>query len=56
MFHNRNIAPALSTCTVMGYSTTTTINNKIAWTNSISQHNSVIAEYSASVIDSVTVF
>ena len=46
----------LSTCTVMRYSTTIPTNNKIAWTNSISQHNSVIAEYLDSITDSVTVF
>ena len=41
---------------VMGYSTTTPVNSKIVRTNSISQHTSVIAEYSASVTNSVTVF
>ena len=37
----------------MGYSTTTPINNKTAHTNSILQHTYVVAEYSASVTDSV---
>ena len=50
-----NIAPKLSMCMVMGYSTTTPINNKISWGNSISQRTSVIDEYSASVTDSGTV-
>ena len=44
-----NIAPTFSTCMVMGYSTTSPIKNKIAQTNSILQHTSVIAEYSASI-------
>ena len=43
-------------CMVMGYSKKTPINNKISRTYSILQHTSVISEYSASVIDSVTVF
>ena len=51
-----NIAPKLSTCTVMGYSKITSINNKIAQKNNILQHTPVIPEYSASVTDSVTVF
>ena len=40
----------------MGYSTVTSTNNKIACTNIISQHKSMIAEYSASVTDSVIVY
>ena len=40
----------------MGYSTTTSINNKIARKNSISKNTSVIAEYPDSVTDGVTVF
>ena len=43
----------LSTVTVMGYLIRTPINNKIAQKNSILQHTSVIADYSASVTDSV---
>ena len=54
--YNSNIAPMLSTCMAMGYSTTNTINNKIARENSIFQHTSVISEYSSSVTDSVTFF
>ena len=42
-------------CTVMGYSTTTPIKNKIDQTKIIFQHTSVIDEYSDSVTDSVTV-
>ena len=51
-----NISQKLSTCTVIGYRTTAPINNKIAQINSISKHTSMIAKYSASVMDSVTVF
>ena len=56
MLSNRNTDPMLSTCTVIEYSMATHINNKIAQINSILQHNSVIDEYSASVIDTLTVF
>ena len=43
-------------CTMMGYLTTISINNKIAQINIILQHTSVIAEYSASIMDIVNVF
>ena len=52
---DRNIAPALSTQTVMGYSITTPIKNKTTQINSISQHTSMIAKYSDSLTDNVTV-
>ena len=55
MFSDRNTATTLSACTVMGYSTTTHRNNKIESTKNISKHTSVIAEYSSSITDSVTV-
>ena len=51
-----NIAPKLSTCTVMGISKITSINNKIAQKNNILHHTPVIPEYPSSVTDSVTVF
>ena len=54
LFSYSNESPKLSTCTVIGYSTTTPTNNKIALTNIILQHTSVISEYSASITDSVT--
>ena len=56
MFSNRNIASMLSTCTVMGYSMTAPINNKIVQVNIILQHISVISEYSDSVTYNVTDF
>ena len=49
VFSDSNIYPTLSTCTLMGHSTTTPINNKIAYTNNILQHNSIIDERSSSV-------
>ena len=51
-----NISPTLSTRMVMGYLKTTPINQKISWKNSISEHTSMIAEYSDPVIDNVTAF
>ena len=51
-----NIATMISTCAILEYLTKTPINNKIAWTNSILQHTSIIAKYSASVTYSATVF
>ena len=56
VFSESNISPTLSTCMLMGYSTKTPTNNKITQTNSISQNTCAIAEYSASVTDSVTIF
>ena len=41
---------------VIGYSTTITINNKILWTNIISQRTSVITGYTDPATDNVTVF
>ena len=55
MFSDMNISPTFSTFTIIGYSTTTPMNNKIVHKNSILQHNSVIAEYSDSLTDDVTV-
>ena len=49
MFSDKNIDTMLSTHMIMGYSTKTHINNKISQINNISQHTSMIAEYSASV-------
>ena len=54
VFSNSNIAQILSTCTLMGYLTKKSINNKIAQTNSIYQHTYVIYEYSDYVKDHVT--
>ena len=56
VFSDKNTAPMLSTCTIMVYSTTTLVNNKTNKINIILQHTSVIAEYSVSVTDSVTIF
>ena len=56
VFYNNNIDPTLSRFTSMRYSTTTPINNKIAWINSSFQHTSTAAEYSDSVTNGVTVF
>ena len=55
MFSDRKIASTLSTYMVLGYSTTTAINNEVAHKNSTPQNTSVISEYSASVTDSVNV-
>ena len=56
VFSDKNTAPMLSTCKIMVYSTTTLVNNKTNKINIILQHTSVIAEYSVSVTDSVTIF
>ena len=56
VFSDKNIDPTLSRLTSMRHSTTTHTNNKIAWINSSFQHISTAAEYSYSVINSVTVF
>ena len=55
VFSYRNITPTLSMCIVMVYSTVTSVNNKFARGGVIFQHTSVIAKYSDSVIDNVTV-
>ena len=56
MFSDSNIYQMLLMFTFMAHSTTTTINNKIVQTNIMSQNTSNIAEYSASVINSVNIF
>ena len=54
-FSNINIASMLSTYMSIEYLKTNHINNEIAKINNTLQHTSVTAEYSASVIDNVTV-
>ena len=49
-----NIAPTLSTNTVMSYLTTNTIKNITTGTNIMLQHTFVIDEYSAFVTDIAT--
>ena len=56
MLYNSNIDPLLLTQNAMGFSTTTSLQNKIKRKNCISQHTSVTAEYSASVTDNVIIF
>ena len=56
MFSDSNIYQMLLMFTFMAHSTKTTINNKIVQKNIISQNTSNIAEYSASVINSVNIF
>ena len=56
VFSNINFLPVLLTYTVMGYSTKTPINNKIAWINIIFQHNFITTKYSYSGTNSLTCF
>ena len=53
VIYDSNVYPKLSTCTLMGYLTTTPMNNKTTRINSILRHISVIDGHSASVTDNV---
>ena len=55
VFSDINISTALSTCTVIVYSKTTSIKNKTTWINGILKHTSVTTVQLDYVTDSVRI-